>query len=215
MDAPAPARHRRPLVALLGGIFAFFGALFLPFALGLVGEPTPPTPGPAPQFVVDAIAVFIVSVLPITLGLWMVHRGAPGLPRRIMNSLASTLGSAFSRQRLVASPLRRAVLAFLICLIGAIILPRGAKWGPIFVALVWYSFVDPLTIAMGTRWWINAGKSFAGWLLLFVMAAAMGEIDKMGEAGMVFVLPMMVYPFALGISGLIRLVRWNLPPKGL
>jgi hypothetical protein len=41
--------------------------------------------------------------------------------------------------------------------------------------------------------------------------AVVAGLDEMREAGMVFVLPLMIYPFAVGISGVIHLLWFRRP----
>ena len=45
--------------------------------------------------------------------------------------------------------------------------------------------------------------------MLFAAAAVISELDGMREGAMVFVLPLMIYPLALAISGVIRLLRFQ------
>jgi hypothetical protein len=47
--------------------------------------------------------------------------------------------------------------------------------------------------------------SVAGWMVLFMLGA--GVSQTMGSDAMVFLFPMMVFPVALLLGGLVRLVR--------
>jgi hypothetical protein len=162
-------------------------------------------------------------VAPVLLGIWLMHRAAPSwlaMPAGVTTALGSTafwrtvpgrITHAFSYQRLAASPIRRAVLGVLIAAGAFAVAPRGARWVGILAAFTIYAFADPVINAFRSRWWLNTAKSLAGFLMLFAVAAIVSELDDLGEAGMVFVLPLMVYPFAVGISGVIRLL-WFHPP---
>jgi len=75
-----------------------------------------------------------------------------------------------------------------------------------FAASTVYSIVDPFLVAARSGPWPRlAMLSVAGWMVLFVLGA--GVSQSMGSDAMVFLFPMMVFPVALLLGGLVRLVR--------
>jgi hypothetical protein len=83
------------------------------------------------------------------------------------------------------------------------------KAGPIgltaFFALTAYSILDPLVFAgQRGRWLGLAGRSIAGFVLLFVACTPAGA--ALGEGGMIFLFPFLVYPPALVVGGVLRLI---------
>jgi hypothetical protein len=75
-----------------------------------------------------------------------------------------------------------------------------------FAVLTIYSIVDPLLVAGRSGPWPRlAMVSVAGWMVLFILGA--GVSQTMGSDAMVFLFPMMVFPVALLLGGLVRLVR--------
>jgi len=117
---------------------------------------------------------------------------------------------ALTRPRLLASPFRRLELALLVTVLGVVLAPRGARSIGIFLAMTVFAIVDPLISARRPGWWLNAIKSLVSFAFLFMTAAAIGEVDKIGEAGMIYIAPLMAYPFAVGLSAIVRLL-WGLP----
>ena len=75
-----------------------------------------------------------------------------------------------------------------------------------FAVLTIYSIVDPLVVARRSGPWPRlAMLSVAGWMVLFMLGA--GVSQTMGSDAMIFLFPMMVFPVALLLGGLLRLVR--------
>ena len=82
-----------------------------------------------------------------------------------------------------------------------------------FLAQCAYSVWAPWSALTARRWWPAAGLAVLGFfLLLFALAGTAEALTKggMGEAGMLFLLPMYVFPILLALSGL---VRWTRRPK--
>jgi hypothetical protein len=210
MPDHAPARTR-PVVAAIGAALACIGAFLLPFVISAALGPTSDTTAGINAFA-GVIVVGLGGVGPLALGLWLLYIGAPTLPAKLRASLASAGTRAFWRRvgtKLASSPLGRAALAFAAAGIGAMLLPARSGWFAVFVVLMIYSVADPAINALRPRWWIATAQSVVGWFVLFMMGGAFSEADRLGESAMVFLAPVMLYPIALGISGLIRLVRWS------
>jgi hypothetical protein len=211
-----PTRRRRPFLAFVGGVLLVFAFLLLLVVVVPVG----------PRML-DAGALafsFVMIAVPMGIGYWLLRLGAPDLTasltarllaigrldswRRAAARIQSAL--ALTRPRLLASPFRRLELALLVTVLGYLLAPRGARSIGIFVAMSVFALADPLISARRPGWWLNAIKSLVSFAFLFMAAAVIGEVDKIGEAGMVFIAPMMAYPFAVGLSAIIRLL-WGLP----
>jgi hypothetical protein len=106
-------------------------------------------------------------------------------------------------------------------------IPIGAAltWLPMIVAqeigwvfslagLCLFSVVSPLTCALGSHWWRDTLISIAAWIGIFMVLGMLPAITILREGATVFLLPMMVYPVAVLISGLVRLARWRMRPVG-
>jgi hypothetical protein len=206
---PAATRRARPVVATLGAILAAAGAFLLPF-LVYAAKTTDTDSTPAIDFVSDIIVVWF-GLVPLGLGLWLLYIGAPALPS-VLRARASSLATRDLWLRvggwLLSSSIGRAVAATIVTVGAALMLPRGTRWLGAFAAITGYSVVDPVMNAFRPAWWLHTAQSVAGWVVLLIACGAISEIDKLGEGSMVFLAPVMLYPMALGLSGLVRLTRW-------
>jgi hypothetical protein len=100
-------------------------------------------------------------------------------------------------------------------IIPLIFLMPGIAGVIVVVALVVYPFVDtPRTLAGGS-WWRAALVALPVWLIVFVVLTGLVEtVRPMGAGAMVYLAPFMLYPFALAITGLVRLAYWlDLRPR--
>lgn len=78
-------------------------------------------------------------------------------------------------------------------------------------ALLLFSVGAPVLVVLGRWFWLGSLAAVLSWLGLFLGLAAASELAHpggMGEGGMVLLFPMMVFPPALGLAGLVRLVMW-------
>lgn len=206
-------RPRRLVAAIPGGLLAVGGAVVL---LLLILSPP------------DDTGTFLFGLLVFTLptlmlGLWLLHFGWPSLLPEVQARLARLgridfwrqarrqAARAFAPEKLSASPVRRAVLALMIAILGYYLAPRGARWVGVFAAITVYSIADPAINTFRSRWWVNAIKSLTGFIVLFIASGLIADADRIGEGGMIFMLPLMIYPVALGLSGLIRFIWFYLP----
>jgi hypothetical protein len=74
------------------------------------------------------------------------------------------------------------------------------------VALCLYPLIDVPRILGRRSWWGGAVVSLLVWILVFgVLTGVVNSVHRMGDDAMVFLLPFMLYPLALVISGLVRL----------
>ena len=93
--------------------------------------------------------------------------------------------------------------------IAPMAIPSGAGWPLSIAAMTLYSIAAPLACALGTQWWLKTLLTGAAWVAIFFAVGEMPGLKAIKELAMVFLLPMMVYPLAVGVSGLIRLARWR------
>lgn len=74
------------------------------------------------------------------------------------------------------------------------------------VGLCLYPFLDVPRILSRPSWWRAAAFSVLGWIGLFIaIMAATESVRHLGDDAMVFLLPFMLYPIALAVSGVVRL----------
>lgn len=106
---------------------------------------------------------------------------------------------------LQSSPGRAAVL--IAVTLPFMLLGRGvAAWSG-FAAVMLFSITDPFLILRGRSWWAGALVSLPCWIAVFViLGAAATQAGNLREGAMVFLLPMMIYPIALAVSGVVRIM---------
>jgi hypothetical protein len=81
---------------------------------------------------------------------------------------------------------------------------KGTLMAVAFLVLTAFSIADPIVVARRRGSWLGGiGLSLCGWILLFFVGAA--TADGMGTDGMIFLFPMMAYPGAIAVSGIVRL----------
>jgi hypothetical protein len=69
-----------------------------------------------------------------------------------------------------------------------------------------YPLLDVARILSQPSWWRAAAFSVLGWIGLFIaIMGATESVRHLGEDAMVFLLPLMLYPIALAVSGVVRL----------
>ena len=69
-----------------------------------------------------------------------------------------------------------------------------------------YPFLDVPRILSRPSWWRAVALSVLGWIGLFIaIMAATESVRPLGDDAMVFLLPFMLYPIALAVSGVVRL----------
>ena len=104
-----------------------------------------------------------------------------------------------------SSPGRAAVL---IALTLPLMLPGRdvAAWSG-FAAVMLFSITDPFLILRGRSWWAGALVSIPCWIGVFVVLGYTAtRVGQLREGAMIFMLPMMIYPIALTVSGVVRLI---------
>ena len=99
-----------------------------------------------------------------------------------------------------------AAIAIAVVSVPLILLLREAGILVGLAGLCLYPFLDVPRILSRPSWWRAAALSVLGWIGLFiVIMAATESVRHLGEDAMVFLLPFMLYPIALAVSGVIRL----------
>ena len=158
--------------------------------------------------VVILVLVLLLSAVPLLGGLRLAYAGDPGMGRRFITDLGAWAGQLRHPVSLVRTS---AGLAFVTAIVSvpAMIIWRDAapSIGPF--ALTIFSLIDPLANIRQRSWWAGAFVSAASWFVLFLVTAATTDIVS-GQPDVVirFILPLMVYPVAMALSGLIRFLQW-------
>ena len=119
------------------------------------------------------------------------------------------LSKADLRRWALTNPLGQAVLLYVAAALFMLPMPKVAIL-PGFVAQCAYSVLAPATARKARSWWAHAALSVLGFVLLLGGLAGTAEAltpRGFGEGGMIFLLPMYVFPILLAVSGILRLVR--------
>ena len=99
-----------------------------------------------------------------------------------------------------------AAIAIAVVCVPLILLLREAGVLVGLAGLCLYPFLDVPRILSRPSWWRAAAFSVIGWIGLFiVIMGATESVRHLGEDAMVFLLPFMLYPIALAVSGVVRL----------
>lgn len=100
------------------------------------------------------------------------------------------------------------VILAVVC-IPIILLAGNAGPFVALAALCLYPLLDvPHTLRLSS-WWLGAAISAVVWIMVFIaLVVAVEAVTPLREASLVFLLPFMVYPLALALSGLVRLEGW-------
>jgi hypothetical protein len=188
------------VIAPLGLLFTFMAAFF---------------PGPeAHNTIFDLAFLFVFMFLgPLATGLAAVGIGDRALLLRLLGAppsyaragLRVMLEPKLWARRIVSTSLGRALLgALAVGLVAAVRAGRGPLMLVAFFVLTAFSVADPILVLFRRGSWFGGiGLSILGWIVLFMVGAATAE--GMGPDGTVFLFPVMVYPGALGVSGIVRL----------
>ena len=93
--------------------------------------------------------------------------------------------------------------------LAPMMIPNGAGWPVSLLALCLFSVAGPLTSALGENWWLHTFLTGLAWVVTFVAVGETPGVKAVRELAMVYLLPMMIYPVAVGVSGIIRMTRWR------
>ena len=89
-----------------------------------------------------------------------------------------------------------------------LLVPANRAWVVAFVVLCIYPVVEAPRNAGRPSWWLGAMVSFVVWVFVMgVLVQAADERARLRESSMVFIVPAMMFPLVLLVSGLVRLYR--------
>jgi hypothetical protein len=177
------------IVALCGGII-FLGSL----ATVRRGSAT---------FGPDLFALVFYAAVAIG-GVALVRFAWPGAFGR----LARRTTAALTKRALLFNPIVHGLLIYVAGTIGSAMTGSAS----IFVVLLFatfYAVASPALISLRPRWWLNAILSIVVGVVLVAALTGTGEAvsrQHYGDDAMVMLFPIMVYPWALAASLVVRLV---------
>ena len=150
----------------------------------------------------------LLSAIPLLGGLRLARAGDPEIGRLFISDLRARVGQLRNPLALVRTS---AGLAFVIALVSvpAMIIWRDAApfIGPF--ALTIFSLIDPLTNIGRRSWWGGAFVSAASWFVLYLVTGVTTDaVSNQPDVQIGFVMPLLVYPATMALSGLIRFLAW-------
>ena len=134
--------------------------------------------------------------------------GAYYLLRPDLRRLRSITGSDF-RRWLLTNPIGQAVVLYIAAALVMAAAPKVSLL-PGFAAQCAFSVLAAWSAVAARRWWLHVLLAVLVFVLLLGALAGTAEavIPKgFGEGGMIFLLPMEVFPILLALSGIARLMR--------
>ena len=210
VSAPAQSKRRLEL-AVFGLAIALVGVLIELVAIAALANP------PLDQDAVNGLVLFmLLGAVPVALGLWMAHRGDPGIGRRFLRDIWTNLAQLRQPSNLAAALTTSFGLAFATGAVTLVIMFIDRRTAPItaMFGLTVFSAVDPILVLMRNSWWLGASMSAGTWMMLvLVLVITAQAMQPMGEGSLIFLLPMMVFGGVLALSALIRLVMYLGTPK--
>ena len=210
VSAPAQSKRRLEL-AVFGLAIALVGVLIELVAIAALANP------PLDQDAVAGLVLFmLLGAVPVALGLWMAHRGDPGIGRRFLRDIWTNLAQLRQPSNLAAALTTSFGLASATGAVTLVLMFIDRRTAPItaMFGLTVFSAVDPILVLMRNSWWLGAAMSAGTWMmLLLVLVISAQAMQPMGEGSLIFLLPMMVFGGVLALSALIRLVMYLGTPK--
>jgi hypothetical protein len=214
-SAAPPALQRSPAARPRRTWLAVFGlCLTLPGLLILITEGVEIARGLAPSEQTPwdvTILVLLTGAVLVLLGLRLAYAGDPEIGRRLgvdLRRSVTALTDGSTRLRLIRTS---AGLAFVTAVATLLVMAIWKEGSPLIAlaGTMLFSIVDPIFNFSRRSWWVGSFISIPVWIALFMTLAQTAEaIAPMREGAMIFILPMMVYPAALGLSGLARFWMW-------
>ena len=200
-----PQRRRRTWLAMLG-LAIVLGVFLVDTVIVLGAFSDDSRSRGARSFIL--VFVVLLSAIPLLGGLRIAVAGDPEIGRRFNSDLRARVGHL---RRPIGLVRTSAGLAFVTALVSvpAMIIWRDAApfIGPF--ALTIFSLVDPLANIGQRSWWVGAFVSAASWFVLFLVTAAATDIvSDQPDVQIGFILPLMAYPAAMALSGLMRFLQW-------
>jgi hypothetical protein len=185
---PDPARVGRRLVGrAVSSAGAFLVLIGLPFALIMLGAALFQD-GP-----VAGVFAFLLCLVPVAVGIGVAHLGTPGFWRRPLDV------RNFWRMPGVAG------VGIALVTIPLLILSPDWALLTATLALCLYPLLDVPRILERPSWWRGAAVSVFVWLMVFgALTSVVEAVRHPREDSMIFLLPFMMYPLVLAISGVVR-----------
>lgn len=156
-------------------------------------------------------AVFVaVAVLPAAAGGWLLWRRVPHLNQRWRRRSGRVGGAGAGRwagavRHVWGSSLGPGLWAAAATVVAMVVAPKSTA-AVALVSLTAYSAIDPLLNVVRASWWRGTALTVITWIVLFLVLPALAErATPLREGLMVFLLPSMVFPVAVALSGAIRL----------
>jgi len=212
LETASGARPRsvwRTLGFVAGVILSTGGLALALLAIAAVASVEPP------KGVAEALGlalVLAVACLPLVAGVLLLATTRPGLLGELTDA-AREAGSGLGRvawtrlgARVALSPLGLALAVFVTSLVAGGLFGRDALGMVGFLLTTAYALVVPIATLLRPHWWLNTGLTLVGFLFLI---GAVNEAARLGEGAMVFLLPFMLLPALVAITGLVRLVQWG------
>ena len=162
--------------------------------------------------------LFTIAGIPTALGLWLAHRGEPGITMRLKRDLA-TAASSLRSPRQIGRSLRASLgLAAGIFVVGVLLMLTARERAVItaMTMLTIYSIVDPILNLWRRSWWGGALLSAGVWVALLALFGIVADaISRMGEGSLVFLFPMITFAGTMAASGAVKLLLFIATPQTL
>jgi hypothetical protein len=196
-----PQHRRRTWLAMLG-LSIVLGTLLVDVTF-VGGAFSDHSPNRSSTMVIMVI-VLLLSAIPLLGGLRLARAGDPEIGRLFISDLGQ-LRNPLAVLRTSAG------LAFVIALVSvpALIIWRDAApfTGPL--ALTIFSLIDPVANVGRRSWWGGAFVSAASWFVLYVVTGVTTDaVSNQPDVQIGFIMPLLVYPATMALSGLIRFLAW-------
>jgi hypothetical protein len=188
-DPPDPARVGRRLVGrAVSSAGAFLVLIGLPFALIMLGAALFQD-GP-----VAGVFAFLLCLVPVAAGIGIAHLGTPGFWRRPVDVRNSWRMPGVTG------------LAIAFVTVPVLLLWPDYALLTATMALCLYPLLDVPRILARPSWWRGAALSAFVWLIVFgTLTSVVEAVRHPREDSMILLLPFMMYPLVLAISGIVRL----------
>lgn len=225
MNTPAPAR-RSPALQLAGVLLVTLGLPFAALVLWALGSTFPGGGGvDVAVGLVVGVVFALLALAPVALGAWMVERGAPGAWRSLFTAVLTfwrpAPGPAPRTAResvvravrwLLTTPAGTCVLLPPIAIVPPMFWRDG--WMVSFLAMIVFAALNPVLCVVHPPWWMRTlVSSVVFWVTMAVVGATRGVIG-MREGAMVFLVPFMLQPAMVALSGVVRLALWSYARAG-
>lgn len=146
------------------------------------------------------------------LGLWLIHVSVPGTMGRFLAEVPGAgrgLLGVLVRPRAFLNPIALSIWILVGIAAASVVRPTEA-WLAGLIGFAIFTLVAPLAIAWQEHWWGRMLLTVWLGLVMFVASGALPQAitgREPGEGAMLYLAPLMWFPVALILSGVIRLMR--------